>query len=382
MCAPAPAAAAGLVAWAPVAAAGHPPRALALGATASACGSSGGTTAPPRHGRRARPHGHALGRRSARGGGGAGWPADARRGQARRRTGRGAHGGLAVRVRVSDDADPATGRSDPIRCLAGASRAVADPTSVALIGTYESACTLTALTAARTGRASRWCRREHARLRSSTRARPGAACWCGSRRRTRCRAPPRRTRRSRSGCTACSCWRALGEHRRAARGALGGGPRRRRRDRRQRADADDARGRNGPARPLPRGARRCDLVRRRAGARRGGPAARDRGRGSAPACARPAGRDRDRRALPRRPGARRGRRLREPARDLAVRAARLARRCGRRLRRRVRRPLRRGRAVRRYAADAARLVLATLRRSNGTRAGVLRALYAPVPTTA
>jgi branched-chain amino acid transport system substrate-binding protein len=54
-------------------------------------------------------------------------------------------GTLAVRVRASDDADPTTGRSDPIRCLAGASRAVADPTAVAVIGTYESSCTLAAL---------------------------------------------------------------------------------------------------------------------------------------------------------------------------------------------------------------------------------------------
>jgi branched-chain amino acid transport system substrate-binding protein len=61
-------------------------------------------------------------------------------------------GALDVRVRASDDADPATGHSDPTRCLAGAARAAADPTAVAVIGTYESSCTalaLPALTAAR-----------------------------------------------------------------------------------------------------------------------------------------------------------------------------------------------------------------------------------------
>ncbi|MEO9173936.1 MAG: ABC transporter substrate-binding protein [Gaiellales bacterium] len=61
-------------------------------------------------------------------------------------------GAVDVRVRASDDADPTTGHSDPTRCLAGAARAAADPTSVAVIGTYESSCTalvLPTLTAAR-----------------------------------------------------------------------------------------------------------------------------------------------------------------------------------------------------------------------------------------
>ncbi len=56
-------------------------------------------------------------------------------------------GSVQVEVRASDDADPATGHSDPIRCRAGAARAAADPTAVALIGTYESSCTALALPA-------------------------------------------------------------------------------------------------------------------------------------------------------------------------------------------------------------------------------------------
>ena len=51
-------------------------------------------------------------------------------------------GKLGVDVRASDDADPATGRSDPARCRAGAARAAADPTAIAVIGTYESSCTM------------------------------------------------------------------------------------------------------------------------------------------------------------------------------------------------------------------------------------------------
>jgi branched-chain amino acid transport system substrate-binding protein len=56
-------------------------------------------------------------------------------------------GDIDVRVRASDDADPATGHSDPIRCRAGAARAAADPTAIAVIGTYESSCTALALPA-------------------------------------------------------------------------------------------------------------------------------------------------------------------------------------------------------------------------------------------
>ena len=56
-------------------------------------------------------------------------------------------GAVQVEVRASDDADPATGHSDPTRCRAGAARAAADPTAVALIGTYESSCTALALPA-------------------------------------------------------------------------------------------------------------------------------------------------------------------------------------------------------------------------------------------
>ena len=56
-------------------------------------------------------------------------------------------GKLGVDVRASDDADPATGRSDPARCRAGAARAAADPTAIAVIGTYESSCTMLALPA-------------------------------------------------------------------------------------------------------------------------------------------------------------------------------------------------------------------------------------------
>jgi branched-chain amino acid transport system substrate-binding protein len=54
-------------------------------------------------------------------------------------------GNLALRVRASDDADPATGHSDPTRCRAGAARAAADQTAIAVIGTYESSCTMLAL---------------------------------------------------------------------------------------------------------------------------------------------------------------------------------------------------------------------------------------------
>jgi branched-chain amino acid transport system substrate-binding protein len=50
-------------------------------------------------------------------------------------------GNIGVEVRASDDADPATGHSDPTRCSAGAARAAADRTAIAVIGTYESACT-------------------------------------------------------------------------------------------------------------------------------------------------------------------------------------------------------------------------------------------------
>ncbi len=56
-------------------------------------------------------------------------------------------GKLGVDVRASDDADPATGRSDPARCRAGAHRAAADPTAIAVIGTYESSCTMLAVPA-------------------------------------------------------------------------------------------------------------------------------------------------------------------------------------------------------------------------------------------
>jgi branched-chain amino acid transport system substrate-binding protein len=54
-------------------------------------------------------------------------------------------GDIGVQVRASDDADPATGHSDPARCLAGARRAAADRTAIVVIGTYESACTKIAL---------------------------------------------------------------------------------------------------------------------------------------------------------------------------------------------------------------------------------------------
>jgi branched-chain amino acid transport system substrate-binding protein len=54
-------------------------------------------------------------------------------------------GDIAVQVRASDDADPKTGHSDPRRCRAGATRAAADPRAIAVIGTYESTCTALAL---------------------------------------------------------------------------------------------------------------------------------------------------------------------------------------------------------------------------------------------
>jgi branched-chain amino acid transport system substrate-binding protein len=54
-------------------------------------------------------------------------------------------GDVGVQVRASDDADPATGHSDPARCLAGATRAADDRTAIAMIGTYESSCTTVAL---------------------------------------------------------------------------------------------------------------------------------------------------------------------------------------------------------------------------------------------
>jgi branched-chain amino acid transport system substrate-binding protein len=54
-------------------------------------------------------------------------------------------GDIALQVRATDDADPKTGHSDPDRCRAGAARAAADPRAIAVIGTYESACTMLAL---------------------------------------------------------------------------------------------------------------------------------------------------------------------------------------------------------------------------------------------
>jgi ABC-type branched-subunit amino acid transport system substrate-binding protein len=60
-------------------------------------------------------------------------------------------GEIGVRVRASDDADPATGHSDPSRCEAGAARAAADRTAIAVIGTYESSCTMHALPALQAG---------------------------------------------------------------------------------------------------------------------------------------------------------------------------------------------------------------------------------------
>jgi branched-chain amino acid transport system substrate-binding protein len=54
-------------------------------------------------------------------------------------------GDIGVQVRASDDADPATGHSDAARCLAGATRAADDRTAIAVIGTYESPCTAVAL---------------------------------------------------------------------------------------------------------------------------------------------------------------------------------------------------------------------------------------------
>ncbi len=56
-------------------------------------------------------------------------------------------GNVGVQVRASDDADPATGYADASRCLAGARRAAADRHAIAVIGTYESSCTLVALPA-------------------------------------------------------------------------------------------------------------------------------------------------------------------------------------------------------------------------------------------
>lgn len=61
-------------------------------------------------------------------------------------------GDTAVRVRASDDADPATGRSATARCRAGAARANADATAIAVIGTYQSSCTATALSVLAGGR--------------------------------------------------------------------------------------------------------------------------------------------------------------------------------------------------------------------------------------
>ena len=60
-------------------------------------------------------------------------------------------GNIGVQVRASDDANPVTGHSDPARCLAGARRAAADPRAIAVIGTYESSCTRVALPALAAG---------------------------------------------------------------------------------------------------------------------------------------------------------------------------------------------------------------------------------------
>jgi branched-chain amino acid transport system substrate-binding protein len=56
-------------------------------------------------------------------------------------------GDVGVEVRASDDANPVTGRSDPARCRAGAARAAADRAAIAVIGTYDSSCTTVALPA-------------------------------------------------------------------------------------------------------------------------------------------------------------------------------------------------------------------------------------------
>jgi branched-chain amino acid transport system substrate-binding protein len=56
-------------------------------------------------------------------------------------------GTIGVQVRASDDADPVTGHSDPSRCRQGGARAAADPTAIAVIGAYESECTILALPA-------------------------------------------------------------------------------------------------------------------------------------------------------------------------------------------------------------------------------------------
>ncbi len=256
--------------------------------------------------------------------------------------------------------------SDPLP--GGASRAVADRTSIALIGTYEASCTLTALTPLEQAGLA---------LVSPVDTAPALVDAPEAGRRVLVRLAPADTLQ---GAAAADEAQALGLQRlfvltgRSGRARAPSSPRspprrrRRRRDRRPRHGAGHGRaGRNAVL-------ARCRAAHADAiwfgGGRGPGAVALlrgDRGRRSAPARARPAGRDRDRRALPRRRGARGGRGGRGPARHLAVRAARRARRCGRRLRGRVRRaasarpgrtprtrPTPRGSCWRRCAARTAR----------------------------
>ena len=57
----------------------------------------------------------------------------------------GVAGKVRVRVRPLDDAGSAPGATEPARCAANAARAAADPTALAVIGTYELACSKRAL---------------------------------------------------------------------------------------------------------------------------------------------------------------------------------------------------------------------------------------------
>ena len=57
----------------------------------------------------------------------------------------GVAGKVRVRVRVLDDAGSAPSATEPARCAANAARAAADPTALAVIGTYELACSKRAL---------------------------------------------------------------------------------------------------------------------------------------------------------------------------------------------------------------------------------------------
>ena len=173
-------------------------------------------------------------------------------------------GDVGVQVRASDDADPATGHSDPARCLAGATRAAADPSAIALIGTYESSCTLIALPVSAAARARDRVSREQRPV-------PGVRAW----RATRRVLDPARPDRRRAGnggdrrgegarrAPAVRARRPLGARAAHADGARGRGSVAPDRDRRRGAGSPHGHVGAGPRGARAQGPSRLDLDRRR-----------------------------------------------------------------------------------------------------------------------